>query len=49
MIYAVIDTNVFVSAFITHNDASPTVLVVNHILNGEVAPLYNDEYDKQQL
>lgn len=43
MIYAVIDTNVVVSALITkHNDAA-TYKVLTHIVQGEVVPLYNDE------
>ena len=43
MIYAVIDTNVFVSAFITSNRWSATSLVFQHLLAGEITPLYNDE------
>ncbi len=40
MIYAVIDTNVLVSALITHNRQSPTAKVVRLLLNGEFMPLY---------
>ncbi len=40
MIYAVIDTNVLVSALITHNPQSPTAKVVRLLLNGEFLPLY---------
>lgn len=43
MIYAVIDTNVFVSAFITNNKKSATSLVFQHLLAGEIVPLYNEE------
>ena len=43
MKYAVIDTNVLVSAMITHNEASPTVKVVEAIGQGELVPLYNEE------
>ena len=43
MIYAVIDTNVFVSAFITHNLNSATRIVVNSVFGGKIVPLYNDE------
>lgn len=43
MIYAVIDTNVFVSAFISHNRNAATTLVFNHFLDGDITPLYNDE------
>lgn len=41
--YAVIDTNVFVSALITKNPESPTRLVYDFIDSGEIIPLYNDE------
>ena len=40
MIYAVIDTNVLVSALITHNPLSPTAKVVRLLLDGEFTPLY---------
>lgn len=40
MIYAVIDTNVLVSAFITHNSLSATANVVRLLLDGEFTPLY---------
>ena len=43
MIYAVIDTNVFVSAFITHNSESATTKVVNSLFSGKITPLYNAE------
>lgn len=43
MKYAVIVTNVLVSAMITHNAASPTVKVVEAIGKGELVPLYNEE------
>ena len=49
MIYAVIDTNVLVSALITHNSQSATVKVVRRLLEGGFIPLYNndiiDEYE----
>ena len=41
--YAVIDTNVIVSAMFTYNPESPTKLILDHILRGEVIPLYVDE------
>lgn len=41
--YAVIDTNVFVSALITRNPDSPTRVVYDHIDSGDIIPLYNDE------
>ena len=40
MIYAVIDTNVLVSALITHNSLSATAKVVRLMLEGEFTPLY---------
>ena len=43
MVYAVIDTNVFVSAYITRNMESATSKVVTNMLNGKIKPLYNDE------
>ena len=43
MIYAVFDTNVLVSAMITHNANSATVRIVEAIGDGKVVPLYNDE------
>lgn len=49
MIYAVIDTNVLVSALITRNSQSATVKVVRRLLEGGFIPLYNndiiDEYE----
>lgn len=43
MIFAVIDTNVLVSAFITHNAQAATVAVVRSIMEGRLTPVYNDE------
>lgn len=43
MIYAVIDTNVLVSAMITHDISSPTLKVVQAIGEGKIVPLYDDE------
>ena len=43
MIYAVIDTNVFVSAYITHNNQSATAQIVERLLQGKITPLYNEE------
>ena len=41
MIYAVIDTNVLVSALITHNSLSATVKVVRLLFEGGFTPLYD--------
>ena len=42
MVYAVIDTNIFVSSFITKNSSSSTRRVVNSLFDGKIKPLYND-------
>lgn len=39
MIYAVIDTNVFVSALFTSNIEAATVKVLKAILQGKIVPL----------
>lgn len=50
MIYAVIDTNVIVSALITKNPESPTMQIVKALWQGLITPLYNEailtEYNK---
>lgn len=43
MVYAVIDTNILVSALITHNSNASTVKVVESIFMHKLSPLYNDE------
>ena len=43
LIHAVIDTNVFVSAFITKNQEAATVKVMEAILNGDLVPLYHQD------
>lgn len=43
MIYAVVDTNVFVSSFLTKNPDSPTVKVVQMLLDGTIIPLYDED------
>jgi putative PIN family toxin of toxin-antitoxin system len=43
MIYAVIDTNVLVSALFTHNTEVATVKVLDAMAQGKIVPLYNDE------
>lgn len=43
MIYAVIDTNVWVSALLTHNVNSPTERVFQLVFNGEITALFNEE------
>ena len=43
MIYAVIDTNVFVAALLSRHSNSATVLVVDTLMNHDICPLYNQE------
>lgn len=43
MIYAVFDTNVFVSALLTHKTDAATIRVVDAMTLGRITPLYNDE------
>ena len=43
MIYAVIDTNVFVSSFLTRHEDSATLRIVRAMGTGSFVPLYNDE------
>lgn len=42
-IYAVIDTNVLVSALLAARSDSPTVLIRDYILEGSIIPMYNEE------
>ena len=43
MVYAVIDTNVIVSALITRSPQSPVLQVIQRILSGRVCTLVNNE------
>lgn len=43
MIYAVIDTNVIVSAFISKNQDSSTAMVWSAVLDGAITPMYSEE------
>lgn len=43
MIYAVIDTNVLVSALLTSNQLSPTKKVLRLLASKDVTPLINDD------
>lgn len=42
-IFAVIDTNVIVSALITKNPQSPPNMVLHEVLDGKIIPLYHPE------
>ena len=41
MVYAVIDTNIFVSALITHNSNASTARVLENLLLHRIIPFYN--------
>jgi len=43
MIYAVIDTNVLVSAMLTHNKQSATFQIMEAMFANKIIPLYNEE------
>lgn len=43
MIYAVIDTNVLVSALITHNPEAATAKVVRHLLERDFILMYDED------
>lgn len=43
MIYAVIDTNILVSAMLTHNPQAATARVLDYIVEGVITPVYNDD------
>ena len=47
MVYAVIDTNIFVSSFITKNPTASTRRVINSMFDGRIRPLYNDDILKE--
>ncbi len=49
MVYAVIDTNIFVSALITHNSNASTARVLENLLLHRIIPLYNDDIIKEYL
>ncbi len=41
--YAVIDTNVLVSALLSSNDMAATVQVVGRMIAGQIVPIYSRE------
>ena len=47
MVYAVIDTNIFVSALITHNSNASTARVLENLLLHRIIPLYNNDIIKE--
>lgn len=46
-VYAVIDTNVIVSALISSNPESYPLSVLAHVYSGTITPLFNDEILKE--
>ncbi len=42
-IYAVIDTNVIVSALLSHYDDAATVRIIKKIIIGDIVPVFNDD------
>ncbi|MBR7033197.1 MAG: putative toxin-antitoxin system toxin component, PIN family [Clostridia bacterium] len=45
--YAVIDTNVLVSALLSANDEAATVKVIEKLFLGEIVPIYSNEITKE--
>lgn len=45
--YAVIDTNILVSALLSSHDDAATVLVIGKLISGEVIPLFSDDILKE--
>lgn len=43
MIYAIIDTNVLVSALLTHNPQAATAKVLDYMAKGDIVNVYNDD------
>lgn len=42
-VYAVIDTNVIVSALLSRYQDSATVKILDHLYDRDIVPVYNDE------
>lgn len=49
MVYAVIDTNVLVSALLSERDDTATVQVVKRMVEGDIVPLYSSEIIKEYI
>lgn len=45
--YAVIDTNVLVSALLSRKDDAATVLVLKKVINGEIIPVFSNPITKE--
>ena len=48
MVYAVIDTNVFVAALLTRNNDSATVKIYEAIADGLITPLYHKDMKERR-
>lgn len=44
--YAVIDTNVLVSALLSSKDDTATVQVMGKVISGEIIPVYSNDITK---
>ena len=42
-IYAIIDTNVIISALLSYHQDSATVKILDHLYDRTIIPVYNDE------
>ena len=42
-VYAVIDTNVLVSALISSRPDSPPLLIMSHVYSGNIVPVFNED------
>lgn len=48
-VFAVIDTNVIVSALITKNPQSPPYIVLREVLDGRIIPLYHPDIIEEYI
>ncbi len=48
-IYAVIDTNVIISALLSHYDDVATVQTIKRVISGDIVPIYNDDIINEYL
>ena len=48
-IYAVIDTNVIISALLSHYDDAATVQTIKRVISGDIVPIYNDDIINEYL
>ena len=48
-IYAVIDTNVIISALLSHYDDAATVQIIKRVISGDIVPIYNDDIINEYL